>query len=88
MTRRTESFTVTEAEYVLWHWGLPGGVPPGGFMEALLNAWGRADNENWARLAKGFPELAAAFELGMGLNGWKLQFIVAEDRDCTVEELT
>lgn len=33
----------------------------GGFHEALVTAFGRADSANFAKLALGFPGLAAAF---------------------------
>lgn len=41
---------------ILGHYGY-GGYPPGGFMESLLNTWGKADMMNQSRLADGFPEL-------------------------------
>ena len=34
----------------------------GGFHEALVTAFGRADASNFERLALGFPGLAAAFK--------------------------
>lgn len=51
--------TATEREalaHVLHAFRLPGGIPPGGFIGALLEAALRADLGNLARLSRGFPE--------------------------------
>lgn len=49
--------------HVLWHIGdRENGVEPGGFTSALLNAWGRADMQNSARLAAAFPALGRAVQ--------------------------
>lgn len=42
---------------ILGHYGYEGGYRPGGFLESLLNTWGKADMMNRSRLAAGFPEL-------------------------------
>lgn len=49
--------------HVLWHVGdRTEGLQPGGFTEALLVAWGRADSQNGARLAAAFPALGRAVQ--------------------------
>ena len=37
------------------------GVKPGSFYEYLINAWFKSDMQNRARLAKGFPLTATAY---------------------------
>ncbi|MFF2651495.1 hypothetical protein [Streptomyces sp. NPDC058045] len=54
--------TDTAANHVLIHTG-HGGYPAGSFTTALLRAWEQADYANAARLAAGWPDYAAAFEL-------------------------
>jgi hypothetical protein len=50
------------AAHVLFSEG-HGGYPAGSFTTQLLKTWGYADDENAARLAAGWPEYAAAFDL-------------------------
>ncbi|MGI5281706.1 hypothetical protein ACQEVF_59195 [Nonomuraea polychroma] len=50
------------AAHVLFHLGR-GGWPGSTFVQKLLQAFDIADALNRARLAAGFPEYAAAFEL-------------------------
>jgi len=51
------------ARHVLFHFGDPMGVQPGGFVTALLEAWAKADSENRARLREAFPRLGWAMDL-------------------------
>jgi hypothetical protein len=46
---------------VLWFFGRPGGVQPGGFRTALLEAMAVADQENFERLYSAFPALGFWF---------------------------
>lgn len=49
--------------HVLWHIGdREEGVQPGGFTTALLEAWGKADLANSARLVSAFPALGRAVQ--------------------------
>jgi hypothetical protein len=54
-----------EAHAVLWHYfpRTPGLMEPGSFRQALIAAAVRADPQNLARLAIGFPGIAAAVAL-------------------------
>lgn len=54
-----------DAQHVLFHFSprTPGATEPGGFTTKLLLAYSSADFTNRARLAMGFPSLAAAFDL-------------------------
>lgn len=55
------------AHAALWHFDRQPGVwEPGGFTIALVEVITRADPENRARLALGFPELVAAVLLAQG----------------------
>ncbi|MEV4472854.1 hypothetical protein [Nonomuraea sp. NPDC049504] len=54
--------TPETAAHVLFHLGR-GGWPGSTFVQKLLQAFDVADALNRARLAAGFPEYAAAFEL-------------------------
>lgn len=48
----------TAAHFILHHTGDPGDwYPPGSFYRALIDAALRADPDNLARLAEGFPTL-------------------------------
>ena len=52
------------ARHVLWMGGdRTNGYEPGGFIHSLLTAWGRADNENNARLRLAFPIYADCKDL-------------------------
>lgn len=56
-------FETTPAEaaaHVLHHLHIEGGWPAGGFFQALLKAWDRADPRNSARLTQAFPAHGAA----------------------------
>ena len=50
------------AAHVLFSEG-HGGYPAGSFTTKLLSTWGYADDTNAARLAAGWPDYAAAFNL-------------------------
>lgn len=54
-----QEFNAATANHVLWHFG-QGGYKPGGFVEALLSAFTKADPINRARLGEAFPGLGAA----------------------------
>lgn len=44
------------ARHVLWHYGDENlGVQPGGFMTLILQAFDRADQQNFAKLSDAFP---------------------------------
>jgi hypothetical protein len=47
---------------VLWFFGRPGGVQPGGFWSAQLEAFAVADMENFRRLYEAFPVHAFWFD--------------------------
>ena len=49
--------------HVLWTVGNPNGYEPGGFTKSLLEAWGRADYANDARLSQAFPVLGEAIRM-------------------------
>lgn len=52
------------ARHVLWTLGhREHGYEPGGFTSALLDAWGRADSSNQARLRIAFPVYAHALDV-------------------------
>lgn len=51
------------AAHVLWHFGCDGGSPASGFKTTLMLAIAQADMPNRERLAKGFPDYVAAFNL-------------------------
>lgn len=67
------------ANEVLFHLGY-GGYPPGGFIDALLKAWGRADPRNHRRLAAAFPEYAGAVELAQQPGGIDQLSVLAQGR--------
>jgi hypothetical protein len=64
--RRRESADaehVAKAQHVLWFCGDRAyGREPGGFVSRLLLAMSAADNENFRRLAIGFPDYAELFD--------------------------
>lgn len=51
------------ARHVLWHNGDPRGQEPGSFTSKLLEAWVRADQENFWRLHRAFPLLGEAVRI-------------------------
>lgn len=71
---------VEVAAHVLSHFG-QGGWPPSGFKTTLMLAIAQADIVNRNRLALGFPEYVAAFNLAQLTDDGTatLQAIVAED---------
>lgn len=58
------------------------GSYPGGFHEALLNAFNAADSQNRANLAEGFPEYDQALKMG----DRELQAILDEEWQRRLEE--
>ncbi len=56
----TITISPSVARNVLGFYSLPGGWALGGFDEALLTAFNRADSQNFERLAQSFPEYALA----------------------------
>lgn len=59
----TTTITPGIARSVLGFYNLPGGWALGGFEEALLTAFSRADSQNFEKLAQGFPEHAQALRV-------------------------
>lgn len=57
------------AKHVLWYFSHDEGIQPGGFFSAFYELASRADNENLAHLAEGFPAQIAAFKLGRNTIG-------------------
>jgi hypothetical protein len=55
-----------DARAVLWSLGLEGGLQPGMFYQALLQAISRADAVNEERLRQGFSGLVEAYILATG----------------------
>lgn len=53
------------ARMVLGHFGAEGGYEPGGFTSLLLQAYGKADPSNRARLRLGFPVQAEMMDACM-----------------------
>jgi hypothetical protein len=51
------------AAHVLFHFGCDGGAPTSGFKTALMQAIAQADLPNRERLAMGWPDYVAAFNL-------------------------
>ena len=54
----------TDALHVLHYFG-KGGVQPGSFTTALLEAISRADDKNFAELAIVFPSICVAYKLAI-----------------------
>lgn len=52
-----------DARHVLWAVGDPRGYRPGSFTETLLDALGRSDPQNEARLMGAFPGLVSAVQI-------------------------
>ena len=50
------------ANHVLWFFGRDEGFAPGGFFAAFYELASRADKDNLAKLALGFPAQIKAFE--------------------------
>lgn len=73
--------TQEDARAVLWTLGLDGGLQPGMFYQALLQAVSRADGLNEERLSRGFPGLVDAYILATGssLGVQVLQAIAVSD---------
>jgi len=71
------------AAAVLWRYGEPGGVEPGGFVKALLEAFAHADPMNHRLLAMGFAEYGEAMWLAQNRPGGieKLRAIVGEAQE-------
>ena len=63
-----EPITAEDARHVLWYFRQAGGCPPGGFTSYLLDAWGKADTANQARLRMGFPSLGKAIDLARDMD--------------------
>lgn len=59
----TNTISPAVARSVLSFRGELGGWALGGFEEALLKAFSRADSQNFKRLAQGFPEHAQALRM-------------------------
>lgn len=53
----------TVSRSVAWFYGREGGWQPGSFVEALLTAISRADQENLFRLALAFPAYVEAMRV-------------------------
>jgi len=62
--------------HVLFHFGVPGGVEPGGFVTALLVLLAKADYSNRSALAGLWPEYVAAFEVAT-TREWGLDYLRA-----------
>lgn len=71
------------ARHVLWHFGQDGGWQPGSFTQRLMDAFAAADMTHTARLAKVYPDYAAAFLAAQyDPDGMQLLKDIAERR-CT-----
>lgn len=59
-----------DAQHVLFHFSpaTTGACQPGSFTAKLLEAYSAADYVNRSRLARGFPSLAAAFEMAVSMS--------------------
>ncbi len=64
-----EQIPVAVARDVLGYFGNEHGWQAGGFTQALMHAYGKADQSNRARIALGFPALAEAMRLAMDTPG-------------------
>lgn len=60
----SSNVTPAIAAAVLWKFGQPGGLEPGHFLQALLEAISVADLDNRARLSLAFPGLVEAYTVG------------------------
>lgn len=71
MNAHLDEITPVAAAQVLWTYDRtrPGGYPPGGFTEALINAICRADPYNRELLRRGFPEYVRAREVAEFMEG-------------------
>jgi hypothetical protein len=58
-----QTITPTVAAQVLHHYGRPGGYQAGSFIDHLIGSIARADRQNRALLALGFPGYCAAADL-------------------------
>jgi hypothetical protein len=58
----TKNISKADAQHVLFFFG-NGGVQPGSFTTALLEAMARADSANFTELALAFPGICAAWRL-------------------------
>lgn len=78
--------TVEVAQAVLWHFGdQRDGVQSGSFVTRLLQACGAADAGNRAKLAAGFPEYVAAFDLVVH-HSWGLEYLQGIARRATAPD--
>lgn len=59
-----------DAQHVLYHFSpaTSGASQPGSFTTKLLEAYSAADFVNRSLLARGFPSLAAAFEMAVSMS--------------------
>lgn len=61
-SERVDALPIEIVREVLWHFGdEPLGQKPGGFVELLLRLMSHADLDNFAKLAREFPDYATAF---------------------------
>jgi len=65
MNINTDIITPGIARDVLWHYGAPGGLQPGSFIDQLMTTIGVADRSNIGLLARGFPGHVAAMKAAM-----------------------
>lgn len=63
------TMTADDARHALWVVGDPRGWEPGGFTASLLEALGKADRMNRARLWVSFPGLVQAVTLAQTEHG-------------------
>jgi hypothetical protein len=77
------------AAVTLRFYGQDGGYPGGDFVNALLEAFSRADATNFRGLAAGFPTLAAAVALYKNTDNWRtvLTALVDAPEDTALEEM-
>lgn len=71
----TQPISPETARHVLWHWGRPGGVQPGGFTQSLMVTIDRADHVNTQMLRTIYPALVAALKSADRDMAAKLQAI-------------
>jgi hypothetical protein len=74
--------TAKDAGHVLWEHAAEGGIEPGGYIGALLDAADAADPDNLDRLALSHPGLIAAVRMAMHETDGiaRLQAIAGGDR--------
>lgn len=76
-----DAITSTTASHILFQFRAGGGYPAGGFVTSILDAFSKADPENFARLAAGFPGYAQAWGLAQSGDYDQLRAIAMRAED-------